>query len=126
MLNSNGNILLHKEREDNLQQLYSLRFKAYMNFDQKGVDAMDSMIARYKEETEETLHQPPLCLEPYNEEFGDKFTAKEWCSEWVRGCSFIPSDGDGYWGTEEGYSYSHYDIFGVKPKWATHVAWFNK
>ena len=32
-------------------------------------------------------------------------------------------DGEGYWGTDLGYS--NIDCFDEKPEWATHVAWFN-
>lgn len=87
--------------------------------------ALDEAIQAFKAANTDVLDLPPEKLQDFDE-YGDVFTADEWMAEGCRGMSFIPSDGSGYWANERGYSYAHPDIFGHKPEWATHVAWYNQ
>lgn len=48
-------------------------------------------------------------------------TAEDFLEEAGRG--FIPSDGSGYWATEN--MVSGVSCWNKQPKWATHVCWFN-
>lgn len=57
-------------------------------------------------------------------DFADVMTKDEWIAS-VKVGAFIPSDGDGYWGTETHFSYDAY-AFKPAPSEATHVHWFNK
>lgn len=66
---------------------------------------------------------PPLT--PHDPNLGDVMTAEDW-EDAVNDGAFIHSDGCGNWATAEGYSDDDNDVFGPKPEWATHVAWFNK
>lgn len=56
-------------------------------------------------------------------DFADVMTKEEWIS-CVEVGAFIPSDGDGYWGTETHFSRDFY-CFRAAPEGATHVHWFN-
>lgn len=62
-------------------------------------------------------------LEPMSE-YAHVMTADEW-NESVKQGAFTPDDGNGYWATETKMD-ADFDCFREKPKWATHVAWFNK
>lgn len=65
----------------------------------------------------------PIWMESIKEE-DDVYTLTEW--KQVREYNAIaPYDGNGYWSNGTHYSYD-YDCFEPKPKWATHVVWFNK
>lgn len=44
--------------------------------------------------------------------------------EMIESGGIYPSDGDGYWGTEDHYSYV--SVFEEPPSWATHGYWYNK
>lgn len=57
-------------------------------------------------------------------EIGDVFTKEEW-EELAGVGAFIPSDGSGYWGNADRYSYD-LNCFEPAPDEATHVHWFNK
>ncbi|NJL70805.1 MAG: hypothetical protein HC888_03950 [Candidatus Competibacteraceae bacterium] len=57
-------------------------------------------------------------------DYGDLFPIDEW-KEAVKNGSFIPYDGTGYYATETEMDIDT-DSFEPPPKWATHVAWFNK
>jgi hypothetical protein len=55
---------------------------------------------------------------------GDLFTVEEWSTEEYQHM-FSPDDGDGHWATATHTDYS--SVFNTpRPKWATHVVWFNK
>lgn len=65
---------------------------------------------------------PPLEKLP---SFGDLFTLKDF-DEMANSGGITDDDGVGYYATERGLSRKH-DCFGDdRPKWATHVMWFNK
>lgn len=116
-------------RQKVLQLLSEAHFKAFMGDDGESRTGVIALIHKCMDDvralTESTLDEPPTNMSEH-EDYADVFTAEEWMSEGVRGCAFIPSDGGGYWGTEKEHSYDHTDVFGAKPSWATHVAWFNK
>jgi hypothetical protein len=116
-------------RQEVLQLLGEAQFKAFMADNSESRTGVIASIVRCMAEvetlTESTLDELPTNMSEH-EDYADVFTAEEWMSEGVRGCAFIPSDGGGYWGTENEHSYDHTDVFGAKPSWATHVAWFNK
>lgn len=115
------------KRTEILDILYDRHGEVFMSDDSDArtseLKRISSLIDEFKNLTKDTLNEAPE-LSPHDD-FGDLFTAEEWMSEGMRGCAFVPSDGSGYWATKDGHSYSHYDIFGHKPEWATHVAWYN-
>lgn len=118
-----------KQRENILRLLYEERREVFFSEDTdehtEVLEEIDRTIDAVKEMTEHTLDEPPTSLME-NEDYADVFTVEKWMSEGMRGCCFIPSDGSGYWGTEKEHSMDHSDVWGHKPKWATHVIWFNK
>lgn len=58
------------------------------------------------------------------DDMDEVFTVEEW-RNLVEIEAFIPTDGIGFWGIEQAYSYK-YNAFKVRPRGATHVHWFNK
>lgn len=58
-------------------------------------------------------------------EYADLMTIDEWKSSVACG-GFIPYDGDGHWATADKMDDSSDVWVGEEPKWATHVAWFNR
>lgn len=97
----------------------------FPDFKKAELKEQDELIEAFKADNTDILDLPPEKLQDFDE-YGDVFTACEWMADGCRGMSFIPSDGCGYWANERGYSYDHADVFGYKPKWATHVAWYNQ
>jgi len=63
-------------------------------------------------------------------DYGELFTPGEFHAH-VKVGAITPDDGSGYWACsvyedgQIGYHRSH-DCFGERPKWATHIVWFNK
>lgn len=118
-----------KQRYSILLTLHASRLKVFMEDDSETrtriLQAKDEEIREFKELTKHTLDEAPCSLESFEED-DDTYTAEQWMSVGMRGCAFIPSDGSGYWATEDGYSWDHSDVWGSKPAWATHVAWFNQ
>lgn len=57
-------------------------------------------------------------------DYGELMTQEAWFAA-VDHRAFIPYDGSGYWATTD--RMSNWSVWEVKrPKWATHVMWFNK
>lgn len=119
-----------KERNNVISSMYEARFRAYIipedaEYRKVTLDNLDKAISDFKKLTEHVVDLDPIEIKPFDD-YGDVFDAKEWASEYMRGCCFVPSDGSGYWAIDEGLSRDHPDVFGHKPKWATKVAWYNK
>lgn len=117
-----------KQRNYILNLIHHQQHNVYMSSDSdertEKLAEIKDILKEFKDLTKDSLDETPQ-LVPHDD-YGDLFTAEEWMSEGMRGMSFIPSDGSGYWATKDGHSYDHYDIFGHKPSWATHVAWYNQ
>lgn len=119
-----------KERNSLISSINDARFRVYIlpedtEYREVTIANLDKAIADFKKLTENIVNQEPIEIKPFDD-YGDIFDVEEWVSEGMRGGCFIPSDGSGYWATDEGISRDHYDIFGLKPDWATKVAWYNK
>ena len=113
-----------KERNKVLGGMYSLLERMFWDDLDVHENLVRGIIDNFKTSTNYTLDELPERLQPFEEDC-DIFSVEDWNSEGVKGCAFTPSDGCGYWATDEGYSYNHADIFEYQPKWATKVAWYN-
>lgn len=67
---------------------------------------------------------PTVVFDVEADKFGNIMTKEKWQS-CVAVRAFLPSDGCGYWGTAEHYSYDA-NCFKDAPPGATHVHWYNK
>jgi hypothetical protein len=65
-----------------------------------------------------------IALDPLPD-YGYLFTLADW-DEMVNSGGITDDDGTGYYATERGMSRKHYCFDFDRPRWATHVMWFNK
>lgn len=87
------------------------------------LEAISTMIREFRELSKDCVHEEPNEFNSFDS-FCDVIPADEWMD--ARGMVFTPSDGDGYWANDVGYSREHTDVFGERPVWATKVAWYNQ
>lgn len=118
------------ERNNVLKDIQNARGSVFMiigehEYREEALKKLAEVYELVREGTKECVHQLPKKFKPYSEHC-TIFDADKWVGEGMRGCAFIPSDGSGLWGNDEGCSKEHYDVFGERPKWATKVAWYNK
>lgn len=116
--------------KDYMKKLSSMHGDHYTIFFQDDSDERTAALAELDAEIEEfkkahtaSLDEVPILSD--HDSYADIMEAEEWMEESCRGMAFTPSDGIGHWSTKDGHSYEHSDVFGHKPSWATHVAWYN-